>query len=118
MAGRHLVHAPGLAYSRCLPDPDRVLPACLPARLLEAQIAHFEVEWTQVEGGLERFGKMLAMAERESRAALACARSLRLTPQAQMHPLGAGRRIVEGEPRLMPWEGYGLPRSPLERTEL
>jgi len=84
------------------------------ARLLEAQIAHFETEWMGVEGGLERFDKMLSMAERESRAALACARSLRLTPQAQMHPLAAGRRVVEGEPKPMPWEGYGLPRSPLE----
>lgn len=62
------------------------------ARLLEAQIAAFEVEWTRVEGGLERLDKLLAMAERETRAATACARALRLTPQAQMHPRSAGRR--------------------------
>jgi hypothetical protein len=35
--------------------------------------------------------KLLAMAERETRAATACARALRLTPQSIMHPRTAGR---------------------------
>ena len=29
------------------------------ARLLEAQIAHFETEWTGIPGGLERLDKLL-----------------------------------------------------------
>ena len=73
------------------------------ARLLEAQIAAFEVEWTRIESGLERFDKMLAMAERETRAATACARALRLTPQALMQPPGAGRRVIPGGRLPMPW---------------
>jgi hypothetical protein len=74
------------------------------ARLLEMQIAQFEIEWTTVEGGLERFDKMLAMAERETRALSACARALRLTPQAQMHPRTAGRRANDNRTGPRPWE--------------
>lgn len=62
------------------------------ARLLEAMVARFEAEWTAVDGGLERLDKLLAAADRETRAVTACARALRLTPQAQMHPRTAGRR--------------------------
>jgi hypothetical protein len=74
------------------------------ARLLEMQIAKFEPEWTSVEGGLERLDKMLAMAERETRAIAACARAMRLTPQALMHPKTAGRRINDSQPGPRPWE--------------
>ena len=45
------------------------------AGLLEQQIAAFEVEWTRVDGGLERLDRMLSMAERETRAITACARA-------------------------------------------
>src|SRR6476661_6952616 len=38
------------------------------ARLLEVQIARFEPEWMRVDGGLERFDRLLAIAERETRA--------------------------------------------------
>jgi hypothetical protein len=65
------------------------------ARVLESMIKKFELEWTTVEGGLERFDRLLAMAERETRAALACARALRLTPQAQIQPRTAGRRVSD-----------------------
>jgi hypothetical protein len=73
-------------------------------RLLEAQISRFEVEWVAVEGGLERLDRMLAMAERETRAITATARALRLTPASQMHPRTAGRAIdaVPEGPR--PWD--------------
>ncbi|WP_338692024.1 hypothetical protein V5279_37935 [Bradyrhizobium sp. 26S5] len=74
------------------------------ARLLEMQIAKFEPEWTRVDGGLERLDKMLAMAERETRAISACARALRLTPQAQMHPRTAGRRLNDAPQGARPWE--------------
>ena len=46
-----------------------------------------------VDGGLERLDRLLAIAERETRAITACARALRLTPQAQMHPRTAGRAV-------------------------
>jgi hypothetical protein len=68
------------------------------------QIAKFEPEWTSVDGGLERLDKMLSMAERETRAITACARALRLTPQAQMHPLSAGRMLNDMKTGPRPWE--------------
>ena len=74
------------------------------ARLMEARIAEFEPEWTKVEGGLERLDKLLAIAERETRAVAACARALRLTPQAQMHPRTAGRRTDSLPNGPMPWD--------------
>ena len=46
-----------------------------------------------VEGGLERFDRLLAMADRETKAVVATARALRLTPQAIVHPRTAGRRV-------------------------
>lgn len=82
------------------------------ARLLESQIAHFETEWTVVPGGLERLDKLLAMADRETKTAVACARSLRLTPQAQMHQRTAAVRAIGGVPLKMPWEDYDT--EPLE----
>lgn len=74
------------------------------ARLIEEQVAHFEVEWTRVEGGLDRLDKLLAMAERETRAVTACARALRLTPQAQMHPRTAGRLLNDQPQGRRPWD--------------
>ena len=74
------------------------------ARLLEAQIAHFETEWAGIPGGMERLDKLLAMADRETKAAVSCARSLRLTPQSQMDRRAADRRVIVGEPRPMPWD--------------
>jgi hypothetical protein len=74
------------------------------ARLLEMQIAKFEMRWTRAHGGLERLDRLLAMAERETRAATACARALRITPQAQMHPRTAGRAVENLPNGPMPWD--------------
>jgi hypothetical protein len=74
------------------------------ARLLEMQISKFEIEWTTVAGGLERLDKMLTMAERETRAMSACARAMRLTPQAQMHPRSAGRGVNDIKTGRRPWQ--------------
>jgi hypothetical protein len=74
------------------------------ARLLEMQIAQFEPEWTRVDGGLERLDRLLAVAERETRAMMACARALRLTPQAQMHPRTAGRAVSNLPIGPQPWD--------------
>ena len=38
------------------------------SRLLERQLRSFEVEWVNVDGGLERFERLLAMADRETKA--------------------------------------------------
>ena len=73
------------------------------ARLLEAQVAQFELEWVKVEGGLERFDKLLAMAERETKAITACARALRLSPSSQMHARTAARKVT-GPAGKMPWD--------------
>jgi hypothetical protein len=72
--------------------------------LLEMQIAQFEPEWTSVDGGLERLDRLLAVAERETRALTACARALRLTPQAQMHPRTAGRAVSNLPIGPQPWD--------------
>jgi hypothetical protein len=74
------------------------------SRLLEMQIAHFEVEWTRADGGLERLDRMLKMAERETAAMIRCSRALRISPQAIMHPRTMGRAIdaLPSGPR--PWD--------------
>lgn len=74
------------------------------ARLLEMQIAQFEPEWMTADGGLERLDRLLAVAERETRAMTACARALRLTPQAQMHPRTAGRAVNNLPNGPQPWD--------------
>jgi len=74
------------------------------ARLLEMQVAQFEPEWTTVKGGLERLDKLLALCERETRAMISCARALRLTPHAQMHPRTAGRAVDNMPSRRLPWD--------------
>ena len=74
------------------------------ARLLEMQVAQFQPEWTKVEGGLERLDTLLGLCERETRAMISCARALRLTPQAQMHPRTAGRAVNDMSSGRMPWD--------------
>jgi hypothetical protein len=74
------------------------------AQLLELQIAQFEAEWMAVDGGLERFDRLLAVAERETRAITACARALRITPQALMHPRSAGRAMNSLPSGGRPWD--------------
>ena len=74
------------------------------ARLLEMEITRFEPEWVGVDGGLERLDRLLAVAERETRAMTACARALRLTPQAQMHPRSAGRAVSNLPSGPPPWD--------------
>ena len=54
--------------------------------------------------GLEHWNRLAAAAERESRAALACARSLRLTQQSQMRPETAGRLRERVPTTRPPWE--------------
>ena len=77
------------------------------ARLLEMEISRFDAEWVAVEGGLQRLDRLLAMAQRETVAVIATARTLRLTPQAQMHPRSAGRAIDAAPTGKLPWDREG-----------
>jgi hypothetical protein len=62
------------------------------ARMLESLISAFKLEAVKEDlNNLPYLDKLLAMAERETRAATACARALRLTPQSIMHARTAGR---------------------------
>ena len=51
--------------------------------LLAQQVSQFDPAWIKAEGGLERLNRLLAMAERESKAVVAVGRALRLTPSSQ-----------------------------------
>lgn len=76
------------------------------ARLLEAAVAGFDISWAKVEGGLERFEKILAMADRETKAIINLARQLRISPHSLIDPKTAGRasRNIAEEPTEMPWD--------------
>jgi hypothetical protein len=66
------------------------------AKGLSRTISAFNPKWMAKPGGAERLDLLLRMREREPRAALAYARSLRLTRSAQVRPETAGRRAIEG----------------------
>jgi hypothetical protein len=74
------------------------------ARLLEQQIAGFEMEWAKAEGGLERLDRLFSMADRETRTITACARALRLTPQSQIDAAKAGRGVANRVDGPKPWD--------------
>lgn len=89
------VHEPMLkAFCRHVVSADRL------TLLVEA----FKDDWLREEGGLQRLDKLLAMRERESRAVVMCARSMRLTQQAQMHPRSAGRAVANATSGPRPWD--------------
>jgi hypothetical protein len=54
-------------------------------------------------GTMARFGRLLAMRERETRMITHLATKMRLTQQARMHSRSAARAF-EAEPRSEPWE--------------
>ncbi len=62
--------------------------------MLEELVASFEVKWASSDEGLQRFDKLLSMRDRSTKTIIACARSLRLTPQAMVHPTTAARRMA------------------------
>ncbi|MBB6407652.1 hypothetical protein [Mesorhizobium sangaii] len=91
---------------RCLPpdfiarESSEMLAAycrhAVSTRDLSTLIARFNPKWLKVDGGISRFEKLLRMRAVESRAMLACARSLRLTSQARVDPKTAGRARRNG----------------------
>lgn len=52
------------------------------SRVIADQLLAFELEWLNDDEGLKRYDKLLAMSERESRAASSLATRLRITRQA------------------------------------
>jgi hypothetical protein len=71
---------------------------------LTSLVEAFNDDWVRETGGLQRLDKLLAMRERESRAVVMCARSMRLTQQAQMHPRSAGRALANSPGGPRPWD--------------
>ncbi len=74
------------------------------SRRLARLINKFQDEWIKPDGGLERLDKLLKAKDREDRALVNLARSMRLTQQAQMQPISAGRRSNATPSVRPPWE--------------
>jgi hypothetical protein len=74
-------------------------------RFLTAEIDRTEPDWLKAEGGIERLGKLTAMRDRETKAMIAAARSLRITKSSQTRAEGAARGAAsnpQGHPK--PWD--------------
>ncbi len=65
------------------------------ARVIADELANFERAWLADDDGLKRFDRLLAMAEREGRAASSLATRLRITRQAVAHQETASNRLKE-----------------------
>ncbi|WP_316150447.1 hypothetical protein [Cupriavidus sp. BIC8F] len=74
------------------------------ARILADEMANFDRAWLADDDGLKRYDRLLAMAERESRAASSLATRLRITRQAVEHPTTVGRKLTNQAKARKPWE--------------
>ena len=74
------------------------------ARILADELGNFDRAWMADDDGLKRYDRLLAMAERESRAASSLATRLRITRQAVEHPTTVGRSIAAQSKKKKPWE--------------
>jgi hypothetical protein len=74
------------------------------ARVIAEELTNFDRAWIADAEGLKRFDRLLAMAERESRAASSLATRLRITRQAVEHPLTVGRSLASQSKSRKPWE--------------
>jgi hypothetical protein len=74
------------------------------ARIIADEITNFSVSWLADDDGLKRFDRLLAMSERESRAASSLATRLRITRQAVEHPTTVGRSLKSQAKSRKPWE--------------
>lgn len=81
------------------------------SRFLAAGLERCKLDDLMDSDGLDHFNKMAAAAERETRAMLACARSLRITHQAQIRPETAARRAQRARSGPAPWEDAGWYRE-------
>jgi len=72
------------------------------ARVIGEQILTFDSGWLADDEGLKRYDKLLAMAERESRAASSLATRLRITRQA-VDQQTIARSQLNSSPSNKPW---------------
>jgi hypothetical protein len=73
------------------------------SRIIAQQLQNFDPEWMADEDGLKRYDRLLAMQEREGRAASSLATRLRITRQAIDQQTVA--RSLKNQPKgLKPWE--------------
>lgn len=76
----------------------------LNSRLIADELLNFDRAWLADDDGLKRYEKLLAMSERESRAASSLATRLRITRQAVDHPTTAGRKLANQTRGKKPWQ--------------
>lgn len=75
------------------------------ARILADEIMSFERAWLADDDGLKRYDRLLAMQEREGRAASSLATRLRITRQATADPKTVGRANGRAGKNVKPWNG-------------
>lgn len=73
------------------------------ARVIADELAVFDRAWMADDDGLKRYDRLLAMAEREGRAASSLATRLRITRQA-LHAVTAARQVANAPKTRKPWE--------------
>lgn len=73
------------------------------SRILADEILNFDRAWIADDDGLKRYDRLLAMHERESRAASSAATRLRITRQA-IDQQTVARAIVNAPKAKKPWE--------------
>lgn len=74
------------------------------ARILAEEILNFDRAWLADDDGLKRYDRLLAMQEREGRAASSLATRLRITRQAVVDPKTGGRALKNQARARKPWE--------------
>jgi hypothetical protein len=74
------------------------------SRVIADEILNFQREWLANDDGLKRYDRLLAMQEREGRAASSLATRLRLTRQAVEHPRTTMRALANKPKSRKPWE--------------
>ena len=73
------------------------------ARIISDELLNFDRSWLADDDGLKRYDRLLAMAEREGRAASSLATRLRITRQA-IDQQTVARSIVNAPKARKPWE--------------
>lgn len=74
------------------------------SRILAEEVLNFDRAWLADDDGLKRYDRLLAMSEREGRAASSLATRLRITRQATDHPVTVGRATKRQARAPKPWE--------------
>lgn len=73
------------------------------ARILADELVNFDRSWLADDDGLKRYDRLLAMSEREGRAASSLATRLRITRQA-IDQQTVARKLVNAPKSRKPWE--------------